>query len=115
MTQMTTTSALVTELQNMDPDLLNRIKRLATEKGQGGKWREFVVNFVMTAARAVAGDSDLRPQDVARMLGCSKYTVYRDVRNGVYPNAYWKNSRVCYIPRKDVEAMKVNPAKAAMA
>ncbi len=102
-------TTLLTQIESLDPALVARIKRIAHAEGQAKNWRTFADNFIIKSIMAATGGADLRPKDVARQLGCSKWTVCRDIAAGRYPNAYWKNSRVVYIPQSDVDAIKKNP------
>ncbi len=61
------------------------------------------MNELKQALRQAVGMEGLSPAEAAKMLGCSKRTIYRDLNAGRFPNAEWKNSRVVRIPVRDIE------------
>lgn len=93
---------LIEALTAADPKMVERIKRIAQAEGSKD-WRTTAMRFVVKAVRVATGGDDLRPAEVAFLRGCSLKTVYRDLAAGAYPNARWKNQRVVYIPRGDLE------------
>ena len=110
---MTTPALPIETLLADEPELTARLKRLAQHEGYGRNWQTYAAKIILKAVRALTGNDDLSPADVARILGLSKKTVLRDLSAGRFPNAWWKNSRVVFIPRKDVEAMRGNPVQAS--
>lgn len=49
-------------------------------------------------------DDFLLSEDVAELLGLSRYTVQNQLRRGLIPHRRMPGTRRCIIPRKDFEA-----------
>jgi excisionase family DNA binding protein len=85
-----------------DQDLIRRAKKV-----KGDKWRGWLTEQVMQAARAAVGlTADMTQGQAAASLGCSVRTITRRIEDGTFPGAYKLNTRVIRIPFADVQRLK---------
>lgn len=90
-----------------DPKLVRKLEQAARRDGQSlDAWLPTKLVYHARAAMGLA--DDLTIGEVATRLNCHPNTVKNYLKAGRFPNAYWRSSRACRIPLKDVEALKAN-------
>src|SRR4051812_26898189 len=91
-----------------DPEVLAGLRAATRGKDQEAA-RTILTALAEQGLRARLGlPIDLRPRQAAAWLGCSLSTVKNYMRDRLFPNLYYRSSRVALIPLSDLEAFKRN-------
>jgi excisionase family DNA binding protein len=104
-----TSAKWVWALLEEQPDLMERLKRVAHAEGRTRNWREYVAEIFERQLRVLLGDEYLSTKEAAVALNVSRCTIKRYLAAGRFPHAKWINARVVKIPRRDLDALLRNP------